>query len=423
MCHNLLLVYHICIVYASITHLLGKSYLFFHAHCSAIGQASLQLFLHLVYGRIDSSFSELVGDISMDLSIISQKLGREESLQPVLLELLSDKAVMRCYSLMAFVTYDGLLRLGIDPGGVLETFAMDPSREFHWVVGVDNVTTADALIRLRDLQNATGGRSSVRAFSDRDRGLFHPKLFIFERRDNTGTVIVGSNNLTPGGLVNNVEIAVILDNLSASAMQEWNEIWQYVSNLPSGILQIDDILIRNVRDRNRREASRRREQVRLVGEEEPESTLVDTRVLVRYISGAGGRTTQVHFSLQKMHEFFRLHPGDTRTISVQMVQPGELPEQLEPPRRLVYSQTNRNPKIEMRGVRRLPSDYPAGGYAVLIIQEMDRDRYRYMISMPGESGYHELSNHLDRVPQHGKSLKEDILTINELLGIWPDYPI
>jgi len=359
----------------------------------------------------------------MELNIIGQNLGRAESLQPVLLDLLSDNTVMRYYSLMAFVTYDGLLRLGIDPGGVLETFAMDPSREFHWVVGVDTVTTADALIRLRELQNATGGRSSARAFSDPSIGLFHPKLFIFERSDGTGTVIVGSNNLTPGGLVNNVEIAVILDNLSASAIQEWNEIWQYVSNLPRGILQIDDVLIRNVRERDHREASRRRRRVRLVDDEEPESTLVDTRVLVRYIAGAGGRTTQVHFSIQKMQEFFRLYPGDTRTISVQMVQPGERPQQLEPPRRLVYSQTNQNPKIEMRGVRRLPSDYPASGYAVLIIQEVDRDRYRYMISMPGELGYHELSSHLEQVPQHGRSFKEDILTINELLGIWPDYPV
>lgn len=91
---------------------------------------------------------------------------------------------------------------------------------------------------------------------------------------------------------------------------------------------------------------------------------------------------------------------------------------------MVFSQANRNPKIEMEGVRlRLPYDYPQAGYAILLVQEIEHGRYRYMILLPTDPGYTELNTHLSQVPKHGLALAENILRLDRLLEIWPDYPV
>jgi len=355
--------------------------------------------------------------------LIAQRLGSTEPFQAVLLNLLRDESIVRCRALVAFATLDGLLRLGAEPGGILDTFVLNAAKELHWIVGVDAVTTAEALSCLRRLQDVSQGRCSIRAFSSVPGSLFHPKLFIFEREDGSGDVLIGSNNLTPGGLESNTEIAVLFENLSPAELAEWDYIWQQAAAMQSALSDIDDELIAQISYERQREPRRRR-RVAMRAEEEPESSVVGTRVLVRYVASAGGRTSQVHFSLQKVQDFFGLRPGDTSEISLQMVQPGEDLGRIERGRRLVFSSVNRNPKIEMEGVRhRLAYDYPAGGRAILIVQGVEPNHYRYMMLLPGEPGYEQLRDHLDSVPQHRLALKEDILTLDELLVIWPLYPV
>ncbi|MFC1913140.1 hypothetical protein ACFLX7_02990, partial [Chloroflexota bacterium] len=135
----------------------------------------------------------------MNIRIIDQGFGTGVSYQQFLLRLLSDESFIRCTALIAFVTYDGLLRLGPEPGGVLHSYFTSP-KELHWIVQAETVTTAEALGRLRDLECASAGRSSIRVLEDPSSGLFHPKVFMFERRDESGAILIGSNNLTPGGL-------------------------------------------------------------------------------------------------------------------------------------------------------------------------------------------------------------------------------
>lgn len=357
------------------------------------------------------------------MRIIGQRLGSTEPFQSVLLNLLHDDSIVRCRALVAFVTLDGLLRIGAEPGGILDTFVLNTAKELHWIVGVDAVTTAEALSCLRRLQDVSQGRCSIRAFSSVPGSLFHPKLFIFERADGSGDVLIGSNNLTPGGLESNTEIAVLFENLSPAELAEWDYIWQQASAMQSALSDIDNELIAQISYQRQREPQRRR-RVAMRVEEEPESSVVGTRVLVRYVAGAGDRTSQVHFSLGKVQDFFGLRPGDTGEISLQMVQPGEGLGRIERGRRLVFSLVNRNARIEMGGLRhRLPHDYPSSGRAILIIQGVESNHYRYMMLSPGEPGYEQLRDHLDSVPQHGLALKEDILTLGELLAIWPSYPV
>ncbi len=70
---------------------------------------------------------------------------------------------------------------------------------------------------------------------------FHPKLYIFERRDNETTVIIGSSNLSRGGLSTNYEANIILNgNVSEYPIRDAIE---YFSYLLSKSVILDDKII------------------------------------------------------------------------------------------------------------------------------------------------------------------------------------
>lgn len=357
------------------------------------------------------------------MRVIAQRLGSPAIFQQVFISLLQDPYVVNSKALVAFVTLDGLLRIGAEPSGTLDNFILNTTKRLSWIVGIDAVTTSDALVCLRGLQDRSGGRCSIRAFSSSAGSLFHPKLFIFEKADGSGHVLIGSNNLTPGGLESNTEIAVLIEELTTDELLEWDRIWQQALVRREAIMDINDDLIHQVENERKRDLRRRRRVV-VREEEETEPSYVGIRVLIRYIAKAGGRTSQVHFSLGKVRDFFHLIPGSTDEITLQMVQPGELLGRIETGRRLIFSNVNKNAKIEMEGLRdKIPDNYPADGRAILIVQEVESNHYRYMVLLPRNNGYNQLHNYLDSVSQQGLALKEDIMTIAQLLEIWPDYPI
>lgn len=72
------------------------------------------------------------------------------------------------------------------------------------LVGMDAITNRGTLERLKELE-AIYPKLAVRVFWNRTPGLFHPKISHFEYPDGKKAVIVGSGNLTPGGLRQNVE--------------------------------------------------------------------------------------------------------------------------------------------------------------------------------------------------------------------------
>jgi len=359
----------------------------------------------------------------MNVRIIDQGLGTGDCFQQPLLRLFQDTSIIRCTALIAFVTYDGLLRIGIETGGPLHSF-VTLKKELHWIVGIEVVTTADALERLRDLEGLSEGRSSIRAFDDPSKGLFHPKVFMFERSDGSGATLIGSNNLTPGGLENNIEASVLIDDISPKEMEVWRKLWQRAISPGHRLYPITDDLISKVRENRQSQRGGRRRKVRVIEEIETEIIQGNPRILLRYIAGAGGRTSQAHFSRQMVEQFFGLTPGDGKTITIQMVQPGQQPGRLETDRPLVFSQTNRNSRIEMVGLKdRLPPNYPAGWYAILLVQEVEHSRYRYMTLIPTDTGYSTVNDYLSQIPQHGKSFQETIILLDRMLEIWPDYPV
>jgi len=77
--------------------------------------------------------------------------------------------------------------------------------------GVDLPTDPEAIHSLTAIQGRHKGNFEVRRFQPGTR-FFHPKVSVFVKRDGTKTAIIGSSNLTGGGLNTNYESNVLLDD-------------------------------------------------------------------------------------------------------------------------------------------------------------------------------------------------------------------
>jgi HKD family nuclease len=79
------------------------------------------------------------------------------------------------------------------------------------LVGVDMPTHPDAIRQLRKLETNYKNQLELRGFQSGKRHIFHVKLAIFESRNGKQTAMLGSSNLTRGGLIGNYEANVLLD--------------------------------------------------------------------------------------------------------------------------------------------------------------------------------------------------------------------
>lgn len=158
---------------------------------------------------------------------ISQRIYETKSFENCLKDLFSGATVKKCRAIIAFVTLNVLLKLGVCSGGELYNF-LRSSKHVDWVIGVDAVTTAEALEEVSRLMSDHLETFNVRAFQSSEGRLFHPKVYIFDKKDGTSTILVGSNNMTPGGLSENIEVSARLDGLDKNEMKPWNGLWNSV---------------------------------------------------------------------------------------------------------------------------------------------------------------------------------------------------
>ena len=84
----------------------------------------------------------------------------------------------------------------------------------YFLAGLDfNITDGDSLFRLHKWQTAYPDRVRFACFSDpsiSQTPTFHPKLYVLEHSKKIMKVVVGSSNLTSGGLGKNIEINIML---------------------------------------------------------------------------------------------------------------------------------------------------------------------------------------------------------------------
>lgn len=352
--------------------------------------------------------------------IIGQGFETGKTFDQYLLELLRDESIIECKALIAFVTSNGLLKIGAAPGAELRNFISRPDCRIRWIVGIDQTTTPDALELLRELVSISDRRSCVRAFSSPGK-LFHPKVYIFNREDSTASVLIGSNNLTQGGLLTNFEVSIRIDDLSGEDISNWNNLWDQANSFTNYLFDLNDDIIERVR------ASRLQDRVSgprarpIISEVEIEIPTETPNILIRAVPYAKERTSQVHFTKDIIKEYFHSSLGETRILRFLQFQKGTIRQIEERP--LVYSDTNRNPKIELTGAKILSEEYPLEGRPILVFEEIEENLFRYMLLLPNDDGFMELTTFLESVPKRGRALKYEYINLEKMYDIWPRYPM
>ena len=125
----------------------------------------------------------------------------------LLLACLQDTHYRRFRFMVAFARWSGLFLLDTD----LQTFAHRKGTSIEGFVGVDlGGTTIEALTYLSELPSA-----HINIIQANTRGVvFHPKVFEFSG-DSGWLTVIGSSNLTMGGLLSNIEASIVIRGASS----------------------------------------------------------------------------------------------------------------------------------------------------------------------------------------------------------------
>lgn len=294
------------------------------------------------------------------------------------------------------------------------------------VVGLDAVTTRMTLERLRDLEREHE-HLSVRVFWNATGTLFHPKIAQFEYPNGARTVIVGSGNLTPGGLRQNFEAFSII-RAEANEPLDLSSWRRFESEHSDQLRAVDDEALERA-ERNLVRGSRRSGAVlssaAAMGDVERQADFEvpiahTDRFLVAQVPRAGDRWLQIHFNAEVIEQFFRVQPDKThRVYLIECRQDSSLGEQEVRP--CVYSEANRNHKIEVASHRGDP--YPSQGKPVVVYRELQVRSFAYMLLMPGDSGYPAMLNLTESLPSVGRGVPRCITESARIRDAWPTCPL
>jgi HKD family nuclease len=84
-----------------------------------------------------------------------------------------------------------------------------------FLVGVDMASDPEAIEWLHHVQRKHAETFALKVFQSGDGGIFHPKFGIFTGSRDRRSAILGSSNLTGGGMVKNLEVNLFLDDASS----------------------------------------------------------------------------------------------------------------------------------------------------------------------------------------------------------------
>ena len=280
--------------------------------------------------------------------------------------------------------------------------------EYSLIVGIDEITNLASLEALSVIK-AAKPNLNVKAFDHSNRGsLFHPKLSYFKNQDYTGNLIVGSGNLTLGGLRRNRE-AFSLIQLSVDELlrieQYWNA-WLLQSN--ALLKDIDNIdVIRKATDNQyiRRTRIRRPDEEVVIEDEIPIVGLdgieiqrqdgwqfyPDSEVLIAEIPRGKDRWKQANFDMDTFQNFFGATPGDnSQRILLRNINDDLTLSEIEV--RPSVSVVSQNYRFELDAASGLP--YPNDGKPIGVFIKLTTRMFLYHLYMPNQPLYEEFNEWL-----------------------------
>ena len=327
-----------------------------------------------------------------------------------------------CAGLFAFASRAGVDCLIRDPA--IQSFLRNSTMSL--LVGIDAITNRETLEHLRELEQHHE-RLSVQVFRNPTNALFHPKVVQFGYPDGRQSMIVGSGNLTPGGLRGNFEAFNVVRAAANDALDlsSWN---RFFTTHAVNIGAIDEAALERAARNVVRGHQRLRDAEAEPGTQRTAATNVELpvpladRFLVAQVPG-GDRWTQVGFNIEVIRNFFRVEPHTSQRVYLVECRPDNTFAEPEPPRPCVYSPVNRNHRIEIAARPGAPYPDEAEGRPIAVFRELQTRSFAYMLLMPGEPGYGPMMALTDNLESVGRGLRRVIADATDIRGAWPECPL
>jgi len=315
----------------------------------------------------------------------------------------------------AFATRGGVDQLIEDQ--VIHDF-MRRGGEIDLIVGIDAVTNRQTLERMQALESRHQG-FHPKVFWNMTGGLFHPKVSHFGYADGRTRLILGSGNLTPGGLRRNFEGYSIVSGEPREGI-DLSSLDAFIARHRADIRPIDQAALERAALNVSRPITTAPGSRKLQPGPATQKWGGLDRVLLAQVPAAGGRWSQVHFNTQITEEFFRVTDVRTQRVYLTSVDPAGMRGEVEV-RPVVFSQSsNRNHKIEIAAAKGL--DYPDSP-PLLVLRERQVRCFDYVLLMPRSPGYRELFQLSETLPTIGRGLRRVITDLATLSGAYPKCPL
>jgi len=288
---------------------------------------------------------------------------------------------------------------------------------FRLFIGTDSITDPPAVKRLIEISTKRP-RLDVRAFMSPTSSLFHPKMAWFDHDDHL-SLIVGSGNLTMGGLRSNWEVFVVLKLTGAEREGALREIEGFLTAHADHLLPIADPRVLEQAAKNTGNERSLRSTPSTIPTKLDIASSVD-EVLVAEIPKAGDRWAQANFDQENYEGFFGAKVGSQRRISLHHVDgAGDLSDVESRPSVEVASQ---NYRFELAAARGLA--YPAAGPPIGVFLRLATGEFLYSLLLPGDAGYQDVDGLLT-ANWHGRADRKRRVrsTADELRAAWPTSPL
>ncbi len=269
---------------------------------------------------------------------------------------------------------------------------------FDLVIGIDAITDLKALDRLLELTDIHQNLKP-RAFLGSVSGtIFHPKMCWF-RHSSRGICLVGSGNLTPGGLRGNYE-AFSVASISRADLLLSDELWKAWTRFHSAkLLPLDHPDVRRKAKENEKKRSRLTSRQREVLIEADDGTVSvgrpkgkSTEVPIAEIPRSGSRWNQANFDMGTFRSFFGATPGRTQRVMLTHIDSDGTPGAQEV--RPSVSVKSHNYRFELEAGANLA--YPSKGRPIGIFVKVATRTFRYRLLMPGSHNHKAASDFLDQ---------------------------
>jgi hypothetical protein len=296
--------------------------------------------------------------------------------------------------------------------------------QFDLIVGLDSITSERSL----ELLGAEAQRSpklAVRAFLNKRSVTFHPKFCWFSS-PRGGAAVVGSGNLTPGGLAGNWE-AFAPVTMGAAEVAEVQAQWAAWKELHAPeLLPVDaPAAIARARSNKRRViAAPDAEEEALAAPPDPQvPTSVSARgddVFITELPRASNRWAQANFDLDHFRSYFHLDPGSPRRVLLWHVDPQGKIGEIEVRRSV--SVRSHNFRIELAAAANL--DYPSSGRPIAVFRRVGTRRFRYRLVMPSDPEFRNVARVLEQIWSGPPSrVRRITMSAAELKRRWAASPV